>query len=322
MSPHFNWPFGQDPNTAWKQMFESFSQPDWQPWQSATSSTASDPLKPIQDMLTSWLSAMPGSMNAQSSPWAPSQDAMLKPFKQAWEQYCAALTDMAASAGASSRSPLPSWREALTMQPAPLGANRETIRQLQDHAAANGEMLQAVQAMQDALAPFMATLQQRLTSASKQLQDDGKTLDSLRGMIDFWVDAAEDAYAEIAHSPAFTAALGRFTNAFTRLKQQRQTMLDQHLEVIGLPTRAELQTSHERLQRARRDIRLLQREMAELRREMASTTTAPPVAEASSTAAPAPRKAAAKKAAARKTAPTAAAKRAATARRQDSNDQE
>jgi hypothetical protein len=106
----------------------------------------------------------------------------------------------------------------------------------------------------------------------KSFGDDSlPPIDSLRGLYDAWVDAAEEAFAEAAMKPEFREVYGDLVNAQMRVKKH---LIDQAQAVsrdFGMPTRSEVQSLakavHE-LKQTRRDVELLKREVAELKAAM------------------------------------------------------
>lgn len=157
---------------------------------------------------------------------------------------------------------------------APLGAAREYIRQMQAYQAESAELPEKLQAYQAALAEFPERLKGHLEAGALALEKEGKTLDSAREVFDFWVDAAELAFAEIAHGRAYGKAQGELSNLLMQLKIGRQQMLDHAVEFIGLPSRRELDTTHRRMTALRRENRELKRALEELRADVASLQAA------------------------------------------------
>ena len=115
-------------------------------------------------------------------------------------------------------------------------------------------------------------LMQKMISMSEQ----GETLDSMREVYDLWIDSAEDAYADFAHSEEYQEIYGRMVNSLMALKQETRNMVDSTASSLGLPSSKGFDTVLKRLQEMRREIRTLQRaanqsdEVAELRAEIAS----------------------------------------------------
>lgn len=99
--------------------------------------------------------------------------------------------------------------------------------------------------------------------------EPGRQIDSPRALYDLWVDAAEDAYAEVAMSPEFRHAYGELVNTQMRLRQRVQAEAEHQAAQLGMPTRSELDGTHRKLQQ-------LAREMRELRAALARSSAASP----------------------------------------------
>jgi class III poly(R)-hydroxyalkanoic acid synthase PhaE subunit len=187
------------------------------------------------------------------------------------------------------------------------GIGREHQERLQALAQAQleygrreGEFnLLMIRALERAHALFSAKLVERSAP--------GKALDSARALFDLWIDAAEDAYAEVALSPEFRSAYGALVNAQMRLRRGVQQEVEQAASQFGMPTRTEVDAAHRRIAELERALRRM-RDAAPAAPVQASQ--AAPEKAAARTAAP---KQAARKAqgkpAAKKAAPPARTKR-------------
>ena len=143
-------------------------------------------------------------------------------------------------------------------------------------------------------------------------EEPGRQIDSARALYDLWVDASEEAYAEIALSDEFREVYGALVNAQMRVRGQTNKAVEQLSTDLGMPTRSEVDTIGQRLQETRRELRRLAEasvavtpvadeglveEVAALRREVAElkrTSAARDVATANKptpTSAPKPSKA-------------------------------
>jgi len=89
--------------------------------------------------------------------------------------------------------------------------------------------------------------------------EPGKQIASVRALFDLWIDAAEEAYAEIALSPEFRRVYGELVNAQMRLRNGVQKEVEQINATLGMPTRTEVDSAH-------RKIAQLERELSRLRR--------------------------------------------------------
>lgn len=113
-------------------------------------------------------------------------------------------------------------------------------------------------------------------------EQPGRQIDSLRGLYDLWVDAAEEGYAETALSDEFREAYGALVNAQMRVRSQVTKEVERVAAELGMPTRSEVDSIGERLQALRREVRAaagstragLAAEVAALRDEIAALKAA------------------------------------------------
>jgi len=85
--------------------------------------------------------------------------------------------------------------------------------------------------------------------------EPGRQIDSVRALYDLWVDAAEEAYAEIALSEEFRQVYGDVVNSQMRVRSQLQQEVERIGVDLGMPTRTELNSVHKRLHDLRRELR-------------------------------------------------------------------
>jgi class III poly(R)-hydroxyalkanoic acid synthase PhaE subunit len=135
-------------------------------------------------------------------------------------------------------------------------------------------------------------------------EEPGRQIDSLRALYDLWVDAMEEAYAEIALSPEFRDVYGSLVNAQMRVRSEIQQEIERIATDFGMPTRSELDSIGQRLHDLRREVRKAPRaggsedlrcEVDRLKREVAALKAAleaRPSAQGSATSKPTPAKAA------------------------------
>ncbi|HJR12213.1 MAG TPA: class III poly(R)-hydroxyalkanoic acid synthase subunit PhaE [Rhodanobacteraceae bacterium] len=83
--------------------------------------------------------------------------------------------------------------------------------------------------------------------------EPGRQIDSARALYDLWVDAAEDAYAEIALSDEFREVYGALVNAQMRVRQNVQKEVERVATDLGMPTRTEIDSMGKRLHALHRD---------------------------------------------------------------------
>ncbi len=118
---------------------------------------------------------------------------------------------------------------------------------------------------QDAMAGYNAQMLRASKLAFEKLElklaereEPGRQLESLRAVYDIWIDAAEDAYAEVALSAEFREAYGNLVNKQMRMRQQLQAEVERQTAQLGMPSRSELNSVHKRMQEMRRRIRELE----------------------------------------------------------------
>ena len=206
------------------------------------------------------------------------------------------------------------------------GMDREQHMQQQALAQAMLAAMQAAGRYQALIQRANAQGLERLQEKLAEHAEPGRQISSLKGLYDLWVDASEEAYAQIALTDEFRHAYGEMVNAQMRVRQLQQKQTEAVCQQLGMPTRAEVSSLGERLQALRRELRAsgtvggdaageidtLRREVAALKRQLDARTTAAaaPRPRASKPAAPAqtnaPARAASATARKRKAAPAAA----------------
>ena len=204
------------------------------------------------------------------------------------------------------------------------GQHREQQAQQQAMAAAVMESMQASARYQALIQRTSSQGLERLQDKLAQHAEPGRQIDSMKALYDLWVDASEEAYAEIALSDEFREVYGDMVNTQMRVRQMQQQQTEQLCQQVGVPTRSEVSSLGERLQALRREFRAsqssrpsdqgdelsaLKRELAALKRQLAKMAAVPAPKEAASAKRPSattkktPTKAASVKAAPAKAAP-------------------
>jgi polyhydroxyalkanoate synthesis regulator phasin len=142
------------------------------------------------------------------------------------------------------------------------GMDRE--QQMQQQALAHA-MLASMQAS----ARYQTLIQRAGAQGMERLQDKlaehaepGRQIDSLKALYDLWVDAAEEAYAEVALSDEFREVYGEMVNTQMHVRQLQQQQTEQLCQQLGVPTRSEVSSLGERLQAVRRELAALRQQLA------------------------------------------------------------
>lgn len=124
----------------------------------------------------------------------------------------------------------------------------QTLARQQFDALAEGAPLgQAIDAMMEAA---IAGFEQRL----RQREIDGKPLESARALFDLWIEAAEQAWEDMASGEVFARASAQASQAQLQLQRSAQAELARFCQAIGLPTRSEVDQVHQRIVALEREL--------------------------------------------------------------------
>lgn len=137
------------------------------------------------------------------------------------------------------------------------GFTREHQQRWQQLAQAQQDYQQQNQAYQALMAEATQDAFQRFEEKLAERSEPGKQLESARALFDLWIDAAEEAYADIALSPRFRDAYGALVNAQMRLRSAVQREVEQAGEAMGMPTRTEVDAAHRKIVQLERELRRL-----------------------------------------------------------------
>lgn len=189
-----------------------------------------------------------------------------------------------------------------------VGYSRESQEQYQTLARRQMDYMTAMQAYQAAFGKLGMETTKLFQQALQQRAKEGKPIHSLRELYDQWVEMSEAAYADFVMTEEYQSLYGRLVNTLLAFKQQMARMVDQTLEAMNMPTRAEIATLQCRQQELRRDNLRLHKEIKDLQRQIeairnASLQPATPPMTAPAAAEPAPKPRAASKPAPVKTTP-------------------
>ncbi|MCA7024743.1 MULTISPECIES: class III poly(R)-hydroxyalkanoic acid synthase subunit PhaE [Stenotrophomonas] len=160
--------------------------------------------------------------------------------------------------------------------------NAPTFGPAREHQARWQALLRAQQEHQARMEAYVGSIRGVLDDAFHRFEAKlaeheapGSQLTSARAMFDLWIDAAEEAYATVAMSEDFQRIYADLANTQMRLRAATQHELERACELMGVPTRTEMDAAHRRIA-----------ELERWMRRMAATGTAPAPAPA-----PAPAKA-------------------------------
>ncbi len=176
-----------------------------------------------------------------------------------------------------------------------------------EHQERLQKLLQSQLDYQEALAAHNALLGNSADSAMKYFEalldkagKAGKPITSARGLFDTWVDAAEQAYAQVALSREYRKAYADMVNAQMRLRSGVQREIEQACDMLGIPTRTEMDAAHRKIAELERALRRARSTPSDAGAKPQAAT--PRAAPAAKRATPAARKQAARKAPVKKSA--------------------
>ncbi|MDR7134298.1 class III poly(R)-hydroxyalkanoic acid synthase PhaE subunit [Lysobacter niastensis] len=220
-------------------------------WKQALGGAAANP---FADML----GTMPGSAQTDPSQWFE----QLAPWLQQWLQQ--------GQQRGRSLLGLPAF-----------GFAREHQERWQQLAQAQLDMQQQSQAYQKLMAEAAQDAFVRFERKLSERSEPGRQLESVRALFDLWIDAAEEAYADIALSPRFRDAYAALVNAQMTLRARVQKEVEQASAQLGVPTRTEIDSAHRKIVQLERELRRLRDAMQAnaARKESASASRPEPRAE-------------------------------------------
>ncbi|MFZ5657579.1 MAG: class III poly(R)-hydroxyalkanoic acid synthase subunit PhaE [Pseudomonadota bacterium] len=146
------------------------------------------------------------------------------------------------------------------------GYAREHQERLQAFARAGADFQQAAQAFQSLLADVGQEAFSRFESLLAGRMGEGKPLENSRALLDLWIDAAEDAYADMALGERFQRAFGDYVNAQMRLRAAMQKEVELACAQWGIPGRAEVDAAHRKVAGLERELRRLRDRLDALER--------------------------------------------------------
>lgn len=137
------------------------------------------------------------------------------------------------------------------------GVTREHQERLQQLAQAHIEYQQADSVYNALMRKASRSAFDVFESMLVEHEEPGRQIDSPRALFDLWIDAAEEAYAEIALSTEFRKAYADLANAQMRLRAGIQEQIEQASRQFDLPTRSELDGAHRKIVELERAVRRL-----------------------------------------------------------------
>lgn len=137
------------------------------------------------------------------------------------------------------------------------GFAREHQERLQALARAQVEYQERNSAYNALMAKAMQSAIEIFEDKLVEREEPGRQIESPRALFDLWIDAAEEAYAEIALSQEFREVYGQLVDAQMRLRAGIQREVEQACALFDMPTRTELDGAHRKIVELERAVRRL-----------------------------------------------------------------
>lgn len=280
--------------------FEKLARQYWSSWSQFTGQPGAAPEVPGWKDGLAWWSQLAGQgrgdvdaalerMNAQAGRWFGSMQQLAAGFAgreagaaditRAWRDALGAgggnpLADMFRRMGGADARGVEDWMAqaapflaglrgeagALLNLPA-FGVAREHQERLQQLAQAQLAYQERTSEYQGQLARAAKLAFERFEGKLAEHSEPGRQIESARALFDLWIDAAEEAWAEVALSAEYREAYGHFVNAQMRLRAGLQREIELAAGLFGLPTRSEINASHRKLAALERELRALKSQL-------------------------------------------------------------
>jgi class III poly(R)-hydroxyalkanoic acid synthase PhaE subunit len=141
----------------------------------------------------------------------------------------------------------------------PLGHAREQQAAWQEVMRAAAEYQALSQQLADT---FVAVMKAALESVPQQVEAraaGGKRLESYRELYDLWIEESERHFAKLAREDRFVDLQTRLNTAQLQLRRRQQRVIEYSLKQFDLPTRAELNSLHQRVRELSARLEALER---------------------------------------------------------------
>lgn len=232
---------------------------DTNPWQPWSAFTAAAPSASPQDLIDRFNRLARTYVDAvtTSTPGTPPGDAA-QVFGDALRDLFAPmqppLTGTRAMDAASDRP------DFLSAPPA-FGAGREHQLRAQRQAAAWQRLEEAQRRLQRLWLDALRDAGEAFVARLKDHPPPAEGAAAMRALYDTWIDCAEDAYSRIAHGAPFCKAFADSVNAASHWRRELQVIARHAAALPDLPTRAELNSLHQRLRSTEERLRLVEAEL-------------------------------------------------------------
>lgn len=158
-----------------------------------------------------------------------------------------------------------------TESPGPgLGPNREKYEKLKKLQEALNQYQEVQKEFSETFSTFWPDIIEQLKIKINNVSDD-EELASIQSLYNLWIDCAEDIYAKKTKTDTYQKNHSKLVNASMVVKKASDDLQEETLAALNIPSRKEIDTLSERLQKTRRENRLLRSELDELRTAFANS---------------------------------------------------
>lgn len=154
----------------------------------------------------------------------------------------------------------------LTASPG-LGLTREFNHKLQQGFDAWVAWRLASSEYQAVMAEALDQAFERFTRELVALAEQDKQIENIKDIILLWTRSAEQVFTEIFRSDKYVLTQGKLINASMAYRIRERTILEELFKLYDLPTRSELDEAHRRIYELRKQVKTLNKALAELRKE-------------------------------------------------------
>lgn len=142
-----------------------------------------------------------------------------------------------------------------------LGYTREAQTSYQNLAITYKAYMDALKPYVEALSKLSSEGMLAFQEALKARSDKGEGAETMREAYNLWIDVHEALFAEFAMTEEYQEIYGNLINALMAFKKQEGVIVDEYLQSMNIPTKAEVDTLHKRMQETRRELRALKKQL-------------------------------------------------------------
>jgi class III poly(R)-hydroxyalkanoic acid synthase PhaE subunit len=92
----------------------------------------------------------------------------------------------------------------------------------------------------------------------------GRPVASVRGLMDLWVEVADQEFFKLFHTEAFAALQGAYLNASMQVKKSRRELTEHWLRANDMPTQGDIDAAHKEIYELRKLVKALQKQVTQL----------------------------------------------------------